>query len=557
VTATEAVSQFNLAAVHEAVSARIPDRPCVLFRDRHLTFADITARSRRLAHVLHGRGLGRQPDVAGVQSRHESPHDHLAIYAHNGNEYLESMLGAFKARVAPVNINYRYVADELEYVLQNSGAKAIVFHSAFAATLAAVLPKLPGLNVLLQVADESGHGLLPGAQWYEDAIAASSAALPSWASEWSPDDLYVLFTGGTTGMPKGVLWRHADVHRSSMGGRMPGSRAPWPSLDALVDNADAATGNVLCPTAPFMHGAGHWVAFMAMNLGWTVAIQDVVTKLDPGDVCRTIDRHKVTYLQLVGDAFARPILDEAEGASYDLSSLRTVLSGGAALSPTQKSRFIRLIPGVTVIDSIGSSEGGGQAIQITTAADNSDTSATFTPSTGSVVVNDERSRLLSPGDDDIGWLAKCGTDIPIGYLGDADKTAQTFPIIEGERMSVPGDRARWLADGSIELLGREAATINSGGEKIFAEEVEAALRDHPDVYDAVVTSRPSERWGQEVVAIVQLTPGAGTSETELNDVAARRIARYKLPKMYVFVPSIERSPSGKADYRWAKSVASS
>ncbi len=553
---TTQIPRYNLAAVHEAVASSVPDRTCIVFRGRHFTYAEVTDRSRRFAHVLRSHGIGQTLKNVDPASRHESPHDHLAIYCHNGNEYLEAMLGAFKARVVPINVNYRYVAKELQYVLENSGSTSIVYHSAFAPTLAEVLPQVPAIRALLQIADESGSPLLPGAQWYENALEAAPATLPNWAGEWSPDDLYVLYTGGTTGMPKGVLWRQADIHRTAMGGRVPVTREPWPSIESIADAAAAATPNIVCPAPPFMHGSGHWVAFMAMNQGGTVVIQDVVTRLDAADMCRTIERERVSYLQLVGDAFARPILDEMSTGSYDLSSVRIVLSGGTALSPALKERFVELLPGVTVIEGVGSSEGGGQGMQITTAA-GSAASGTFTPSEGSVVIAEDMTRLLTPGDPAIGWLAKRGFDIPIGYLGDTEKTARTFPVVAGEVMSVPGDRARWLEDGSLELLGRESVTINSGGEKIFAEEVEAAIRTHPCVYDAIVTSRPSERWGQEVVAVVRLTDGAAVSEEELTETAARHLARYKLPKAWVFVKEIQRSPAGKADYRWAQGVAAS
>jgi len=549
-------SQLNLAAVHEAIAARVPDRTCVVFRDRRLTYADVTDRTRRLAHVLHERGLGARPEGRAGLANHESHQDHLAIYAYNGNEYLEAMLGAYKARLAPVNVNYRYVAEELRYLLQNSQAKAIVYHSALAPTLAEVLPDVPGLRVLLQVADDSGNELLPGAEWYEEALAASSGELPAWAGEWSPDDLYILYTGGTTGMPKGVLWRQADIYRSVMGGRDQSTGEPWPSVEAAADAA-AANGIVVCPAAPFMHGAGHWIAFLATNQGSTVVIQDRTDRLDPVDICSVVEREKVRFLQLVGDAFGRPIVEEMETGRYDVSSLFVVLSGGAALSVPVKERFLKLLPNAMVIDGLGSSEGGGQATQVTTAGGEVST-GTFTPAAGSCVVAEDLSAVLAPGHDGIGWLAKSGGDVPLGYLGDAEKTARTFPVVAGQRMSVPGDRARHLADGAIELLGRDSVTINSGGEKIFAEEVEAAIVAHPDVWDVVVAGRPSEQWGQEVVAIVQLREGAAAGpdlQASLAEEAARHVARYKLPKAWVFVDSIVRSPSGKADYRWAKDVA--
>ncbi len=553
--ARDALPQHNMAAVSEAVATRVAERTAIVWRDRRLSFQDLTHRSRQLAHLFNGHRLGANPAGRTGLASHESHQDHVAIYAHNGNEYLEAILGAFKARVLPVNINYRYVAEELLFVLRTSGVRAIVFHSTFAQTLAEVLPELPELRLLLQIDDGSTNALLPGARWYEEALSAAPATLPDAAIQWSPDDLYMLFTGGTTGMPKGVLWRQADIHRTAMGGRNPLTRQPWASLDEVAQAAvDNPAPGVVLPAAPFMHGAGHWTAFAALNQGNTVVIQDDITRLDPVDICSVIERERVTYLQIIGDAFGRPIIEEMERGTYDLSSMRTLLSGGTALSTSCKERFLARLPQITLIESVGSSEGGGQATQMTTAGATI-IAATFSPVEGTVVVAADLDRVLQPGDDETGWLAKRGPDIPIGYLGDADKTARTFPIIEGERVSVPGDRARWLADGTIELLGRESVTINSGGEKIFAEEVEAAIIAHPDVDDVVVTSRPSERWGQEVVAVVSLRAGASTSTSALAAEAARHIARYKLPKAWVFVEEIKRSPAGKADYRWAAGIA--
>jgi fatty-acyl-CoA synthase len=545
--------EFNLAQVHEAIAAAIPDRECIVFRDRRLTWSDVNERTRRLANVLADSGLGARPGGRAGLAGHESHQDHLAIYAYNGNEYLEAMVGSFKARVAPVNVNYRYVAEELRYLLENSAAKAIVYHSAFAPTLAEVLPDLPELQVLLQIADESGNELLPDARWYEEALAAASPELPASAKDWSPDDLYILYTGGTTGMPKGVLWRQHDIFLSVMGGRA--GTEPHESVDAVVEVAKTGAMRVL-PAAPFMHGAGHWIAFLAMDGGNTVVVQDVVTKLDPKDVLAVVEREKVNFLQIVGDAFGRPILDEMSTGAYDLSSLFIILSGGAALNSTLKEQFLELLPNAMVIDGMGSSEGGGQATQVATKGGDTSTGS-FLPSPGSCVVSEDLTRVLAAGDEEVGWWATRG-NVPLGYLGDPTKTAATFPVIDGVRYSVPGDRAHQKLDGTIELLGRDSVTINSGGEKIFAEEVEAAIGHNPAVYDVVVCGRVSEQWGQEVVAIVQLRDDvdAGPAvETSLREEAAKHIARYKLPKHFVFVDTVVRSPSGKADYRWAKDMA--
>ena len=540
----------NLAEVHEAIAAAIPDRECIVFRDRRLTWAEVNDRTRRLANVLAGAGLGARPEGRAGLAGHETHQDHLAIYAYNGNEYLEAMVGAFKARVAPLNVNYRYVAEELRYLLDNSDARGIVYHSAFAPTLAEVLPGLPRLELLLQIADDSGHDLLPGAQWYEDALATASPELPACASEWSPDDLYILYTGGTTGMPKGVLWRQADILCSVMGGKA-ADNSPHP-LDAIVDIAKGGSMRVM-PAAPFMHGAGHWIALLSMDGGNTVVIQDIVDRLDPKDVLSLIEREKVSFLQIVGDAFARPILDEAEGGAYDLSSLFVVLSGGAALSVGVKERFLELLPHAMIVDGLGSSEGGGQMQQVTMKGGPVTTGSFNAIADGTSVISEDMSREIPRGDDEVGWLATRGY-VPLGYFRDADKTVKTFPVIDGVRWSVPGDRARWRGELEMEVLGRDSVTINSGGEKIFAEEVEAALFHHPDVYDVVVCGRPSEKWGNEVVAIVQLAEGAEADEAALTATAGEHIARYKLPKALIRVDTVVRSPAGKADYGWARRV---
>ncbi|CAO5253536.1 acyl-CoA synthetase [Frankia sp. AgKG'84/4] len=555
-TTDRTTSQHSLAAVSEAVAEQVPDRAAIVFRDRRFTHAQLTTRTRQLAHVLHDRGLGARPQGRAGLGPYESHQDHLAVYAYNGNEYLEAMIGAFKARVVPVNVNYRYVAEELRYVLRNSAAKAILYHSAFAPTLAEVLADLPELRVLLQLEDGSGNELLPGAEWYEEALAEAPTSIPQWAPDWSPDDLYIVYTGGTTGAPKGVLWRQADVHRTALGGRNPITRQPWRTLDELAEFAATnPTPHVVLAASPYMHGAGHWTALLGLNQGGTVVIQDNVERLDPTDVCSVVGRERVTYLQMIGDAFARPIIEEMERGDYDLSSLRTILSGGMALTPAVETRLLARMPAVTLVESVGSSEGGGQAVRTITATGPGSTGA-FYPVAGSVVVSADFDSVLGPGADDVGWLAK-REDIPLGYLGDPAKTAQAFPVVAGERMVVPGDRAQWLADGTIKLLGRDSMTINSGGEKIFAEEVEAAIIAHPDVSDVVVASRPSQRWGQEVVAIVHLRDGATAAEDDLAAEAARHVARYKLPKAWVFVDAIQRTGAGKADYRWAAKVAAS
>ena len=306
------------------------------------------------------------------------------------------------------------------------------------------------------------------------------------------------------------------------------------------------------PLAPFMHGAAHWMAFNAPGGGNTIVLPNVVDRLDPVDAPRPPGAGRQHHADR-RRRLARPILDELTNAEYDLSSLIMTVSGGAALTAGIKARLLEAVPTMMIMDGLGASETGQQAAQIASAGQTTST-GTFTPGPGMCILSEDLSRVLAAGDEEMGWLGQAGR-VPLGYLGDEAKTARTFPTIDGVRYSVPGDRARVTADGVLDLLGRDSVTINSGGEKIFAEEVEAALAGHPDVMDVVVCGRPSERWGNEVVAVVQLREGADVTTDALEAEAERHVARYKLPKAYVFCEQIQRSPSGKADYRWAKAQA--
>jgi len=541
---------IGLAEVHEAISATRPDDSCLVFRDRRFTWGEVTERTRRLANALLDRGLGCHTERSDLDG-HDSGQDHIGVYLHNGNEYLEVMLGALKARVASFNINYRYVAEELRYLLDDAHARAIVVHSQFAPILAEVLPDLANLDVILQVPDDSGNDLLPGAVWYEDALAAASPDRPN--VKWSADDLYMLYTGGTTGMPKGVMWRNGDAMVECFGG----SRTAT-TVEEFVAEANTGLQALLAP--PFMHGAGHWMSFRTWLGGGTIFVQSVPEQLDPVDIWTLVESERLNFLLIVGDAFARPLLDELEHPTgrgpYDLESLTVLLSGGAALSANLKVEFLQHLPTVMIVDGLGSSEAGGQVSHVS-AGGNAST-GTFELTSGNVILSPQLDAVLAPTDTTTGWLAKTGR-LALGYLGDADKTARTYPSIDGQRYAVPGDRARFVDDHPddfmVELHGRDSVTINSGGEKIFAEEVEAAIKAHPGVYDCVVAGRPSERWGSEVVAVVRIRSGHDVADTDLLSEAARHIARYKLPKAIVHVNEIVRSPSGKADYRWAKSIA--
>lgn len=535
---------INLAALHEAIAAAVPSRECLVFRERRLAWADVTDRTRRLGDVLRRHGLGCRRERTGLAG-YESGQDHVALYLLNGNEYLEAMLGAYKARAAPFNVNWRYVDDELVYLLRDADARAVVYHARFAPHLERIRPQLPDVRLWLQVADESGHALLPGALDYEAALAAAEPAEPVGLS---PDDLYVLYTGGTTGMPKGVLWRQGDVFHAALAPR----RTPG-TVGALVERAVSRPGPRALPAPPFMHGAAHWMAFALWFVGGTVVVQSNPERLDPDDVWSTVERERVEALTIVGDAFARPLLEALAERRYDLSSLRLINSGGAILSAHRKAELLRRLPGVRITDTLGSSESGQQATQVSRAG-GAATTGDFDLAGDNTILNDALTAPVATGSGEEGWLARRG-HVPLGYYKDAEKTARTFPVVGGVRYSVPGDRAVAEPGGRLRLLGRASVTINTGGEKVFAEEVEHALKHHPDVRDAVVVGTPDERFGQRVTAVVQLREGAAPSEESLRGAVRAQLASYKVPRAFVFVPELVRAPSGKADYRWAVEAA--
>jgi 3-oxocholest-4-en-26-oate---CoA ligase len=543
---SDTTTAFTVPAVAQAVAAAIPDRELLIQGERRYSYGQVIERSNRLAAYLHSRGLGCRTERSALAG-HEVGQDLLGLYAYNGNEFVEALLGAFQARVAPFNVNFRYVKAELQYLLADSGATALIYHAAFAPRVAEVLPNLPQLRVLIQIADDSGNELLYGAVDYESIMASSSPEPPP--VQPSPDDLYVLYTGGTTGMPKGVLWRQHDIFMTSFGGRNIMSGEPARSLDEIVSAAAANPGTKLMILPPLIHGAAQWSVMTAITTGQSVVFPSVVGHLDAEEVVRTIERERVMVVTVVGDAMARPLLAAIEKGIADVSSLAVVANGGALLTPYIKQRLIDVLPNTVVVDGVGSSETGAQMHHMSSSGAVS--TGTFNAGPDTFVAAEDLTAILEPGHEGMGWLAQRGY-VPLGYKGDAAKTARTFPVIGGVRYAVPGDRARHHVGGNVELLGRDSVTINSGGEKIFVEEVETAMASHPAVADVVVASRPSDRWGQEVVAVVALAEGVSADADELVAHAAQSLARYKLPKAIVFRPVIERSPSGKADYRWAR-----
>jgi acyl-CoA synthetase (AMP-forming)/AMP-acid ligase II len=530
---------LDLATLHEAIAAAIPDRECLVWRDRRTTWRELADRTRRLANVLHGHGLGLR---GAASDPWESPHDHLALYLHNGPEYLEGLVAAHQARVAPFNVNYRYVDDELAHLFGDARPAAVIYHARFADAIGRVVERLDARPLLLQVADESGAALLPDALDYEDALAkASSDPLPVRPSA---HDLHILYTGGTTGMPKGVLWRIGDLMLGPLGLRRRDG-APVTDLDDAVARAVRSDVRVLVGP-PLMHGAGTWSALGAWCGGGCVVFPDRVDGLDAAGLMAAAERERVTRMPLVGDAFARPIVEALEARPHELGALRTFVNSAAAISPGVKARMLELLPHARIVDVLGSSESGFQVTRSGSSA------TTFAAAPGTAVLSADRSRRLAPGDGELGWLAKGGDAIPLGYLGDPVKTAATFLTLDGERLVVAGDRARLRADGTVEVHGREATTINTGGEKVFAEEVESVLRGLPGVADALVVGRPSERWGTEIVAV--LSPAGGPSDAELRAGCAAHLARYKIPKAFVRTERSLRLPNGKADYAAARAL---
>jgi fatty-acyl-CoA synthase len=545
---TQTDDQFNLGTVFLTLAETVPDRDFIVVGERRHTYAETAERSRRLAAYLASHGLGvlrERAELAG----HESGQDHVGLALYNGSEYLEGMIGSYLARCAPFNVNYRYVGEELQYLFEDAKVRALIYHASLAPVIGHVVAEMEDPPVvLLQVADDSNEPLLPGAVDYEAALDSADPAGP--AVEPSPDDLYVLYTGGTTGMPKGVLWRQHDIFMAAMGGRKIGSWEIVRSYDALREGVRSGMGLKVLMLPPLMHGAAQWASFIMACDGATLVMARNPRTLDPEDVWQTVEREGVNTFTVVGDATVRPLLDELDRGSYDTSSLFAIGNGGAPLTAAVRSLISERLPNVLISDAAGSSETGAQ---MSTTSASSETAGSFQPGPGTVVASEDLDRILEPGHEAIGWLAQGGW-VPLGYYGDAEKSKKTFPIIGGQRYSIPGDRARLLESGVIELLGRDSVTINSGGEKIFAEEVEAAIAGHPSVVDVVVTGRTSERWGQEVVAVVQTAPGASKDPASIVEHASQHIARYKLPKDVVFVDLVQRSPSGKADYRWAKGV---
>jgi acyl-CoA synthetase (AMP-forming)/AMP-acid ligase II len=531
--------EWSLAEVHEIVASSIPDRDMIVWGDHRRSFGEVARRSRALARYLRSRGLGTCRDRADLD-RWECGQDRVALLMHNTPEHVESILGAWKARVVPCNVNYHYTAGEIADLLERIGARSVIYERGLGDKLADVAAHL---DVLIEVADASPAASLPGAVAFQPALelGGDDDELPPP----SPDDLHIACTGGTTGHPKAVLWRQADLFVAGMGG------TEGMDEEVLRQRAVAGAGTWF-PTSPLMHVAAQWTTFLAAGMGATVVLHDDTQPFDVRTILETAARERTNMMTIVGDAYARPMIDELRRAEYDLSALAVIGTGGAPTSPEAKRGLMELLPQVTIRDGYGASEIGA----MTSGSVNAEAPDVqhFPLGPTARLLSADRTHFLDPGADEIGWMAKCHR-VPLGYLDDEAATEATFPVIDGVRVAVPGDRARFTPDGQVELLGRDSLVVNTGGEKVFVEEVEGVLKRHADVVDALVTGRPSERFGQEVTAIVQLAPTVEPDPKALREWCAARLARYKAPRAFVFVDRVQRHPSGKADYRWARSTS--
>jgi acyl-CoA synthetase (AMP-forming)/AMP-acid ligase II len=533
-------TEWSIPGAIDAVTDAVPDRDMLVWTSVRRTYADVRRRTQGLAAFFRARGLGVQHERSGLQ-RWECGQDRVAIVMSNCPEYVETMIGAFRARVVPFNVNHHYHPVEVASLLDQMGANAVVYHRRFGPLLAGSTGES---FVLVDVDDGSGVAPRPGSIEYESALAAAGAsgdALPAP----SPDDVYLMCTGGTTGRPKGVMWRQGDAYVAAMSGADDATRES-------IASVASGPARVWFPAPPLMHSAAQWTVFSTLHNGGTVVLHDDAGSFDPRTILQTIDREGVQLMTIVGDAYARPLVDELRARCYDLSSLQVLATGGAMTSPDLKRALLECLPNVLIVDGYGASETGGMAFG---ASQKNAATREFRGADGAAVLSEDRTRFLQPGDDEVGWTARVGR-VPLGYLNDRDATERTFPIVDGRRLAVPGDRATISPGGGIVLLGRDSMVINSGGEKIFVEEVEEAVRRHPDVFDAVVVGRPSARFGEEVVALVQLRQGiAAPTGAAIRAFVAAEISRFKAPRAVLFCDTIGRHPSGKADYRWARATA--
>ncbi|MFC9790136.1 AMP-binding protein [Rhodococcus sp. NPDC127528] len=533
--------QFNLADVFETVASAVPDRVALTYEGQNLTYAQLDAAANRTAHLLAQAGISRD--------------DHVALFLKNSVEHVTSILGLIKIRAVPINVNYRYTPAELEYIFTNSDSVAVVVElPEHQRVLASLLDRCPMLRTVFVVGDTVDELRAAAEDRAVSVIAFADADEMSPTAEFatrSGDDLYLLYTGGTTGYPKGVMWRHDDFFRKPLSGGNPYGD------DARQDLAEVAAAAKEFPelafliAAPLMHGAAMYSLFTFFTLGARVVLR---RDFDPWKVVEAIEKDRVQVILIVGDGMGLPLVDEMERrqGEVDFSSLFSITSGGALWSTSVRDRMLAVKPDLLLRDNFGASESGNDGAFSIDEAGN----LRMPPSPNMILV-DESLNEIAPGSDDVGYIARIG-NVPLGYYKDEEKTARTFPTrSDGTRISVLGDMGKVESDGTIVFLGRGSQCINTGGEKVFAEEVEAALHAHPTIVDALVVPAPDARMGQQVAAVIATYPGSPElSLDEVQEHCRKTLAGYKVPRTIILVDEVKRTPAGKADYRWATDLAS-
>ena len=524
---------YNIADLFEHAVDLYPERLAVACGDDEVSYAGLEERANRLAHHLAAHGVG-----AG---------SHVGMCTRNRVQAIETMLAVYKLRAALINVNYRYTANEIRYVLDNADVVALVHERIYSDRVAEALPGAPTVKHTV-VIDDGSDVAFTGLE-YEAALAEGDPRRDFDAR--SPDDHYLLYTGGTTGQPKGVIWRHEDVWRTLGGGINFVTGEPMPDEWAQAESGKVTGGLVRLCLAPLIHGNAQWAALAALFGGDTVIL---LPHFDADAAWRAIQRRKVNVVVLIGDAMARPMIEAFQVGDYDPSSVYAVSSSAALFSQSVKSQYLEALPNTVITDAIGSSETGFMGLGMITKDSEQGVGGPRVKVNNETIVIDEYDRPLPAGSDQIGRLAR-GGHVPLGYYKDPEKTARLFAEVDGKRYTVPGDFARHELDGTITLLGRGNTCVNTGGEKVFPEEVEAALMSHPDVFDVLVVGVPDERLGQRVAAIVEPRPGAEPTFDELSAHVRKEIAGYKVPRSMWFVDRVQRLATGKADYRWANTYA--